>query len=162
MNSVISNKYRILFLGYALTWGIYFAVRIFQFSSMEIATDGEITQIFWGHFVAEGAPAIGRSVLSGGRNYHGEYSCPEVHFLYKPATADTGNWYTTSAESYAEHKPGEKVSMIFPKGKPDLARIYSLGEFWFTTPYLLILLAITLFWSIIFYAVFFIVLQKNN
>jgi len=151
MQFIIANKYRILFLGYALTWGIYFAIRIFQFGSMETAK-GEITQLLWGHYMV------------GGRrgDYKGSYQCPEVHFLYKPSVADTCTWYATAAESYSEHKPGEKVSVIFPKGKPELARIYSSGEFWFTTPYLLILLAITLFWSIIFYAIFFIVLQKSD
>ncbi len=143
-----SNKYGILLLGCALVFGSYFIARTIQFLSRETAA-GTVTAISWRNFLVGNARTRG--------DYHGEYQCPEIHFLYKHSAADTGIMYSVRPESLSnkEYKPGEKTGVIFPKGQPELARIYSLREFWFTTPYMIILTAIAALWSIGFLVVVF-------
>lgn len=147
-----SRKYSILLLGYLLIFGTYFGIRTVQFFSGERA-DGEVTVIRWGKF-SVGVPPNGRG---GGGDYHGDYQCPEIHFFYKLSAADTGRWYvvTPEARSLKQYHPGDKTGVIFPKGQPEKAEIYSSAEFWFTTPNMIIIFVIAAFWSIGFVVVVF-------
>ena len=148
MSNGKANKYKVLLLGYLLLFGAYFGFRAFQFATMQRAS-GEINKILWGHF------RIGNPRRSG--DTKGEYPCPEVHFLYKTLAQDTATWFIISPESYAfhEYKPGEQANVIFPKDQPNLATLYSLGDFWFTPPYIIILLVISVAWTIGYVVVVF-------
>lgn len=134
-----TNKYLIFLLGYVLIWGGYFGTRSFRFMTMERA-DGVITRVLREQFV----------VSSRSGDYKSSYPCPEVRFRYHSPAADTGTWHTTKKQalSFSEYKSGDSATVIFPKGRPEMAGIYSWGEFWLPTPYLIILLVISLFSSI--------------
>ncbi len=149
-----TNKYGILLLGFLLIFGTYFIGRTVQFVSKEIAP-GVVTAMVWGSF-SVGVP-VSRHGVGGGGDYHGNYQCPEIHFIYKASSADSGTRYSVRPEalSFKEYKPGEQVTVIFPSAHPELARIYSLGEFWFIPPYMIILAGIALLWSIGFLLVVF-------
>ncbi|MCD6010719.1 MAG: hypothetical protein K0Q79_581 [Flavipsychrobacter sp.] len=146
------RRYLILFLGFALIWGIYFGVRVYQYRTGEIA-EGTIERISQQEFVVN----ISSRRLGGTGPYKSIYPCPEIRFFYKlPGTAD-GDLYIVRprALAFKEYIPGEKASVIFPKGWPEAATIYSFSEFWCTTPYMIMLGVITLFWSIGFFVVVF-------
>jgi len=143
------NKYRILLVGYALLWGAYFGFRTYQVLTMEIV-DGQIMGRIRKPF----------RIYSPRGKYggtHGDYICAALHFKYKISPTDTGTWYDAfpQALSFNEYPDEQKTRIIFPKGKPELATIYSLEEFWFPAPYMITLLAITTVWSIGFIVVVF-------
>jgi hypothetical protein len=138
------NKFSILLTGYLLIWGAFFGYRTFQVLTMEItdgATMGRIRQGF-----TEDVPKS----HGGTGKYHGEYIRVQLHFRYKRNPEDTGIWYdaTPQALSFNEYPNVQKTRIIFPKGSPESATIFSLEEFWFPAPYMITLLGITVLWSI--------------
>jgi hypothetical protein len=113
---------------------------------META-DGEVTRIIIKHFTTGSRR---------GRDVKGEYICPEVLFNYS-RDGGASQSYTTAPQALAfrEYKPSDKMSVIFPKGHPETAVLYSFGEFWLPPPYAIFLSVITMFWTIGFIVVVF-------
>ena len=144
-------KYRftILAVGCTLIWSIYFSVRTVKYSSMETAR-GQVTRMMWGDFIITSP----RHTVGGGPT-HADYPCPEVHFCLKENGNTAESCYTTSNEAYSEYPTGTDLQVIFPKGDPTKARIYSFSEYWLPTPSLILLAGGTLLWCLILFVVFF-------
>lgn len=134
------GKYKPLLVGIILIWGAYFAFRTIQFLMSETA-HGNIRAISWRHFV------VG---YGSGGDIGGSYMAPEIHFSYKHVGVDTNTPYMVLPQAVSSdlYKAGEQIDVIFPKGKPEQAEIYSLSEFWFTAPYVIVLTMVSIIWFI--------------
>ncbi len=139
MSPAFKKKLSVLLGIYAVLWGGYFGLRAWQYSKMETA-DATVWAIAWRHFTT-GSPR---------GDYHGSYMTPEVHFPYQDGdTMDMVQaWPDATVVDW--YKPGDKVKVIFPKGCPEAAELYSLVEYWLELPYVVTLLFITIAAGVIF------------
>jgi hypothetical protein len=136
------SKYLVPVLGYLLVLSCYIAIKSYQLQTKDTAK-GEVVRMISRGFTAHS--------LHG--DYHDDYPCVDIHFQHKSALYGTDSLYDVSPQtlSYKQYLPGEKVTVMFPKGHPELAVIYSMGEFWFAVPNMVIVGAILLFWSVACY-----------
>ncbi len=156
MNKGRGTRWGILLLGYVLVLCTYFVSLYVCYRSQETAP-GEVQGIVWKKFkMANIRPGISSGYYGHGDHYQ-DFECVVIRFLYRSSNADTGQWLTVHPQTLSnkQYTTGEKIQVIFPHGNPDHATIYSPREFWFNTPYMIIVTVVMLLWSIGFIVVVF-------
>jgi hypothetical protein len=150
MEHIRKRKNWPLLLGFAIIWIGYFSVRGVQFLTKETA-HGKIIAAYFKNFSEPGSPRGSRG------DFHGWYAAPVIQFTYKNPNVDSVEHIVVQPQAMSSdlYKEGESIDVIFPKGHPQQAEIYSLLEFWLTAPYIIILIMVCILWLIIYAFVVF-------